>query len=96
MKKEKLESWITRCVAKEAGLRPYEIDAKAPLITYMLNGFQSCRVVSDLGAIVGMRLPESILYSRPTIAGLAEHLSERSARKSTIAILFPVRASEIR
>ena len=95
MTKEKLESWITRCVAKEAGVKPQEIDAKAPLVTYMLNGFQSCRVVTDIGAIVGKRLPESLLYSRPTIAELAEHLSEGPERKSRFATLFPLRASQI-
>jgi hypothetical protein len=85
MTKEKLESWITRCIAKEAGLRPHDIDAEAPLVTYMLNGFQSCRVVADLGAIVGTRLPESVLYSRPTIAQLAQHLTEQVVRKRTWA-----------
>ena len=81
MKKDKLESWITRCVAKEAGLRPHEIDIEAPLVTYMLNGFQSFRVVADLGAIIGRQLPESVLYSRPNIAQLAEHLSRQVERK---------------
>jgi len=85
MKKEELESWITRCVAKEAGLRLHEIDAEAPLVTYMLNGFQSFRVVADLGAIVGQRLPESFLYARPTIAQLAEHLTEQVGRKRSWA-----------
>ena len=81
MNQEKLEAWITRCVAKEAGLRPHDVDAEAPLVTYMRNGFQSGRVGADLRAIVGRHLPESVLYSRPTIAQLAEHLSRLVERK---------------
>jgi len=83
MKKELLENWLRMRIAQEVGLRPGQVDVEAPLINYLIGGFQSWTIVPDLEEMVRMQLPASVLYEQASIAGLAEYLSGVSARRRT-------------
>lgn len=81
MKKEALEQWLIIRIAEEIEIEPRMIDTNGPLLNYLMNGFQSADVVRDLERFLGRRLPESILYDRPTISGLSEYLLDLTAKK---------------
>ncbi len=74
MQQDEIEFWLRDRIAAEVGLAREQVSCQAPLIGYFMNGFQSFKVVAELEAVVGRHLPDSVLYSRPTIAELAEHL----------------------
>ncbi len=81
MRTEELEKWLAARIAKEIGLGASSIDAKAPLLNYLMNGFQSWRIVPELEKQVGRSLPGSILYHRPTISELAKYLNPQNAER---------------
>ena len=94
MNKQAIEYWLRDRIAAEINLRAEQVDTSAPLIGYLMNGFQSFTVVSELEKVVGKRLPSSILYTRATIADLAEHLAGHLVNDSRYA-KFSVTAAEI-
>jgi polyketide synthase 13 len=90
MEKDVLENWLIERIAEEIGLDPRMIDAEKLLYPYLMNGFQSFGVVTDLEKKLGCRLPASILYEQPTISALAEHLANKPKRQSVWAALLEI------
>lgn len=87
MQKQELENWLKDRIAGEIGLNTDQVDSEVPLISYLMSGFQSFRVVAELEMVAGKRVPDSVLYMRPTIAELAEHLSGSATKKRQFVTL---------
>ena len=75
MEKEVLENWLIERIAAEIEVEPRIIDAETPLYIYLMNGFQSFGVVTDLEKRLRRKLSPSILYEHETISALAKNLT---------------------
>lgn len=75
MSQQRTEDWLVRELARRTGVEPQRIDVSEPFAAYGLDSAESAAMVSDLEAVLGMRLPETLLWDYPSITALAEHLA---------------------
>jgi len=69
------ERWLIEHLAREAGIKPEEIDAKAPFSRYGLDSVAAVTMVGDLEQELGIELSPTLPYEYPTPEALAQHLA---------------------
>ncbi len=69
-----LEAWLAAAVARLAGIAPQAVDRTQPFARYGLTSVAITELVAELEALLGRRLPLTLLFEHPTVASLAGRL----------------------
>lgn len=77
-----LEEHLRRELGRVLGISWLQIDPRQPLGTYGLESIQSGELVARLEDLLGLGLPTTLVYSRPTVADISDFVSERMAERS--------------
>ncbi|MFD9907510.1 AMP-binding protein [Streptomyces sp. NPDC059063] len=75
MSRQAIEDWLVTETAREAGVAPERIDVAAPFTDHGLDSVQGVALAGGLGTLLGIELPETLVWDHPSIAALAEHLA---------------------
>jgi acyl carrier protein len=73
---EELEAWLISHIAYLLRLEPEDIDIRTPLDSYGLDSVQAMVIASKAEKFLGLKLSLIHLWYYPTIAELAQRLSE--------------------
>lgn len=74
--RDQITGWLRDTIAVELGTDAAGIDPEEPFTTYGLSSLNAVSIAGDLEGWLGISLPETLLWSYPTIATLSEHLAE--------------------
>jgi len=69
------ERWLIAHLAREAGIKPEEIDTKVPFSRYGLDSVAALTLVGDLERELRLELSPTLPYEYPTPEALAQHLA---------------------
>jgi acyl carrier protein len=83
--RESIEEWLISWIAKELGMAPAEIETSKSLLNYSLSSVTAMMLVGDLEEWLGLTLPPTLVWDYPSIAAIAEYLTEQLAASSTAA-----------
>ncbi|MGG6270646.1 acyl carrier protein [Leptolyngbya sp. AN03gr2] len=78
-----LQVWMIDQVAEQLGVSPSEIDPTVTLESYGLNSAQAMSIAAKAEALLGSPLSPILFWHYPTIAALAERLSEEFVTTDT-------------
>ena len=70
-------SWLTVKFADWLEVAPDELDAKQPISSYGLDSISAVTLSVQLEEELGVELDTAVLWDRPTLENLAEHLAEK-------------------
>lgn len=70
------QQWLIDWVAQELKLAPHEIRSDENLLNYGMDSVNAIMLVGDLEDRLGSKLPPTLVWDFPTIAGLAGKLVE--------------------
>lgn len=70
-----IEAWLTDAIGRACAIRPDEIDRDMLFPEFGLSSIAAVEIVGDLEDWIRGRLPETLLWDYPTIAGLARYLA---------------------
>ncbi len=68
-------TWLAARVAEPLGIRPEEVDVRAPLAGFGIGSLQAVRLASELEGWLGRKLSPTLVYDYPTIEVLAGFLA---------------------
>lgn len=71
-----IETWLVSRISTAAGVPENEIDLTEPIRRYGLDSVAVVTMIADLETWLGVRLRENPLDEHPTVAALAQYLSE--------------------
>jgi len=71
-----IERWLIGKLAEELGLKSDEIDVREPVSSYGVDSMTALTLTGDLEEWLGLTLSPTLAWDYPTVASLAEHLSE--------------------
>ncbi|HEX8065556.1 MAG TPA: type I polyketide synthase [Thermoleophilaceae bacterium] len=74
--REEIERWLADAIAARARIPAADVDRDAPFESFGLDSAAVVDVAGELGERLGRELPETLLFDRPTIAGVAAHLAD--------------------
>ncbi|HEX7843179.1 MAG TPA: SDR family NAD(P)-dependent oxidoreductase [Kofleriaceae bacterium] len=75
-----IRSWLVARMAERAGISPGDIDLHSPLAHLGLSSVAAVELSGELEALLGRRLPPTLVYEHPTIELLAQHLGGADAK----------------
>jgi acyl carrier protein len=70
-------SWLTLKFADWLEVASDELDSQHPIASYGLDSISAVTLSIQLEEELGVELDTAVLWDRPTLASLAEHLSEK-------------------
>jgi acyl carrier protein len=70
-------NWLTLKFADWLEIGPEELDSQQPIASYGLDSISAVTLSVQLEEELGVELDTAVLWDRPTLASLAEHLSEK-------------------
>jgi acyl carrier protein len=70
-------NWLTLKFADWLEIAPEELDSEQPIASYGLDSISAVTLSVQLEEELGVELDTAVLWDRPTLASLAEHLSEK-------------------
>lgn len=70
-------SWLTVKFADWLEVAPDELDPQQPIASYGLDSISAVTLSVQLEEELGVELDTAVLWDRPTLHSLAEHLSEK-------------------
>jgi acyl carrier protein len=70
-----IQDWIIAWVAREARMKPEDIDVQEAFVNLGLSSRQAVLLAGELEDWLGRKLPTSLVWDHPNIAKLADHLS---------------------
>jgi acyl carrier protein len=70
-------NWLTLKFADWLEIAPEELDSQQPIASYGLDSISAVTLSVQLEEELGVELDTAVLWDRPTLASLAEHLSEK-------------------
>ncbi|NJL82669.1 MAG: acyl carrier protein [Chloroflexaceae bacterium] len=73
-----IANWLTCQLAQRLELDIQEIDRHQDLTEYGLDSIEAVNLSGELETFLGRRLSPTLLWDYPTIASLAQYLSEQS------------------
>jgi acyl carrier protein len=85
--------WLTVKFADWLEVAPDELDSQQPIASYGLDSISAVTLSVQLEEELGVELDTAVLWERPTLESLAEHLSEK-LNASGLAVLPDVGVSE--
>jgi acyl carrier protein len=81
--KESIAAWLVHWIAKELGLPPEVIETEKSLLDYSLSSVTAMMLVGDLEERLGLTLPPTLVWDYPSIAAIADFLTEQLAKEGT-------------
>jgi acyl carrier protein len=83
---EKLEpavilDWLVLKFSEWLEVEPSEFDPRTPVAAYGLDSISAVTLSVDLEDALGIELQTALLWDHPTLAGLADYLSEELSRQ---------------
>jgi acyl carrier protein len=73
---KEIQAWIAAYIADLLEIEPEEVDLQVPFDRYSLDSSVAVGLTGDLEDWLGCKLDPTLLYDYPTIAALAEYLSQ--------------------
>lgn len=70
-------SWLTLKFADWLEVNPNELDSRQPIASYGLDSISAVTLSVQLEEELCVELETAVLWDRPTLESLAEHLSEK-------------------
>ena len=70
-------SWLTLKFADWLEMAPAELDPQQPISSYGLDSISAVTLSVQLEEELGVELDTAVLWDRPTLNSLAEHLTEK-------------------
>jgi acyl carrier protein len=70
-------AWLTLKFADWLEVAPDELDSSRPISSYGLDSISAVTLSVQLEEELGVELDTALLWDRPTIESLAEHLTEK-------------------
>jgi acyl carrier protein len=70
-------SWLTLKFADWLEVSPDELEAERPISSYGLDSISAVTLSVQLEEELGVELDTAVLWDRPTLESLAEHLTEK-------------------
>ena len=80
-RRESIEEWLIDWIARELGLPPNEIQTSESLLNYSLSSVTAMMLVGDLEEWLGLTLPPTLVWDYPSIAAIADALTEQVSSK---------------
>jgi acyl carrier protein len=75
-------SWLTLKFADWLEVAPDELDSEQPIASYGLDSISAVTLSVQLEEELGVELDTAVLWDRPTLKSLAEHLAEKLSASS--------------
>jgi acyl carrier protein len=85
-------AWLTLKFADWLEVAPDELDSGRPIASYGLDSISAVTLSVQLEEELGVELDTALLWDRPTIDSLAEHLTEKMNAAGITRL--PVRTAE--
>lgn len=79
-------SWLTMRFAGWLEVAPNELDSQQPIASYGLDSISAVTLSVQLEEELGVELETAVLWERPTLVSLAEHLSEKLNTAGVISL----------
>lgn len=76
MTAEDIQAWLIRQIAKELGVKPDDIDIRAPFDSYGLDSMLAISIASAGQQFLGLEVSPILLLHYPTIELLSQHLAK--------------------
>lgn len=73
-RRREVHEWLLERLAARLGVAPGEVDPTQPFARYGLDSAAAVSLAGELEELLGVELPETLLYQHPTIERLAAHL----------------------
>jgi acyl carrier protein len=70
-------AWLTLKFADWLEVAPDQLDSRLPISSYGLDSISAVTLSVQLEEELGVELDTAVLWDRPTIESLAEHLTEK-------------------
>ncbi len=83
--RDAITAWLAAKVAQPLGMRPDDVDIRAPLAAFAIGSLQAVRLAAELEEWLGRKLSPTLAYDYPTIDVLAGFLAGASSSGSTPA-----------
>ncbi len=83
--RDAIAAWLAARVAEPLGIRPDEVDLRAPLAGFGIGSLRAVRLAADLEAWLGRKLSPTLVYDYPTIDALAAFPRGRSRPRAPAA-----------
>jgi acyl carrier protein len=77
-----LEEHLRREVGRVLGISWLRVDPRQPLGAYGLESVKGAELIARLEDLLGLSLPTTLVYNRPTVADISDFVSERMAEHS--------------
>ncbi|MHB1561787.1 MAG: beta-ketoacyl synthase N-terminal-like domain-containing protein, partial [Isosphaeraceae bacterium] len=78
-----IAAWLAAKIAGPLGVRPEEVDVRAPLASFGIGSLRAVRLAAELEEWLGRSLPATLVYDHPTIETLAAFLADEPAMAAT-------------
>jgi amino acid adenylation domain-containing protein len=75
-----ITAWLAAKVAEPLGVRPDEVDIRAPLAGFGIGSLQAVRLAGELEERLGRKLAPTLVYDYPTIDALAGFLAGEATK----------------
>lgn len=73
---EAVQTWLVSQLAKQLSINPQTIDVREPLTRYGLDSIDAVTFVGELEDLLGVELPDTLLWDYPSIDKAAEYLAK--------------------
>lgn len=73
---EAVQAWLVSQLAKQLSINPQTIDVREPLTRYGLDSIDAVTFVGELEDLLGVELPDTLLWDYPSIDKAAEYLAK--------------------
>lgn len=77
-------SWLTTKFADWLEVSAAELDSQQPIASYGLDSISAVTLAVQLEEELGVELDTAVLWDRPTLESLAEHLTEKLGHRSSL------------
>lgn len=75
---EEIQAWLISQISEQLGVESNDIDVREPFDSYGLDSAQAMSIASKAEKVLGFELSPMLLWHYPTIAALAQRLTEES------------------
>ena len=79
-------NWLTLKFADWLEVAPDELEATQPIASYGLDSISAVTLSVQLEEELGVELDTAVLWDRPTLASLAEHLSGKLTSAGVVSL----------
>ena len=77
---------IVALLSRELKMPTDDINRELPLTQYGLDSIAALTIAGELEEELGLELPSTLLWDRPTIAGLADYLVEALIERNALQV----------